>query len=99
MSGTRELRQVGLLITTGIGHGSIHGDGRGWTMRAGDMRLSTTDDGSMSMAAGDGFPAPSRNARFMHRLSWLSWVEVLEAEPMLPGFHSDRVKCTYLHIV
>lgn len=45
MSGTPELTRAGLRITTDIGHGLILGDGLGWTMRAGDMRLSTMGDG------------------------------------------------------
>src|SRR5580704_5765400 len=98
-SGIRESLLDGLRIMTGTGPGSIPGAGLGWTMRAGDMRPSTTVVGPFSVDGGDGFPGRVKSAPFMRPL----WSHSLAADspPARPsrGSHWLHAKSTFLHIV
>src|ERR1700755_1488864 len=53
-SGLRRSHRVGLLTPMAIGSGSIRGDGLGSSMSLGAMLHSTTGDGFMPAAFGDG---------------------------------------------
>src|SRR5437879_2350289 len=74
MYGSREWQWAGRLITTGTGHGSIPGDGRGWMTTRGAMRHSTMDVGLRLAGAGDGFRDPWRQGRFTLPGWWYSRV-------------------------
>src|SRR5579872_4202159 len=65
--GFRESIPDGLRITRGTGHGSIPGDGRGWTMRTGDTLRFITAAGRIWTGDGAGSQDPWRSARCTRR--------------------------------
>src|ERR1041384_3272828 len=59
------LARTGLLIATAAGTGSLLGDGLGWAMSLGVLRLTTTAAGHLSVAGGAGALGRSLVLQFM----------------------------------
>src|SRR5579859_297265 len=93
--GFRESIPDGLRITRGTGHGSIPGDGPGWTMRTGDTLRFITAAGRICTGDGDGSQDLRRSDRGTRlRLSLLLAVEHLWQAARSRGSLLDRVKST-----
>lgn len=96
--GSRESMRDGLRITMDIGHGSILGDGPGWTMSPGDTRRSTMADGRTGMTAGDGCRGHEKSVRYTLPLWLRSSAEHLWQGRRSRGFRSVRAKFMCLRI-
>src|ERR1035437_1714140 len=76
-------KRAGHPTATVIGHGSNLGDGLGWMMLPGDLRLSTMDAGSTGTAVGAGLPGPSDTGTPITLRPWGAGSEEGASEPGL----------------
>src|ERR1039458_1365510 len=96
---------VGRLTAMVTGRGSNLGDGLGWMMLPGDLRLPTMDAGSIGTAAGAGPPDPSGTGTpTMLRPWWAGSEEATSAsalDSVAAGFEdrkSTRLNSSHLGI-